>query len=239
MKDKAVYIWSEIKRLLLNNGYCLICEQSTSAEDICAACKADLPWNNAACTLCALPLPGGQPICGSCLANPPPYRCLTALRYAFPVDRQLARLKYHGQLTPSRVLGQLLANRNWPADIPRPDLLLPMPLHAGRLRERGYNQATELARPLAKRLKLPLEHALVTRHKATTMQKGLSAAERQHNLRNAFQFDSARYEALGKPRHVLVIDDVVTTGATLHSLTKTLVKGGVERVDVLALCRAG
>jgi ComF family protein len=232
-----VYLWSKIKqRLLPDNGFCLLCLAHTPGRDLCAPCAADLPWNRQCCQLCALPLPSGQPVCGACLAEPPAYRCRTPLRYAFPVDRLLARLKYHGQLTPARLLGELLAEAMPAGELP--GLLLPMPLHDSRLRERGYNQATELARPLARRLRLPLEHDLVRRQKATTMQKGLSAAERQKNVKQAFAVDMARYEALGRPLRVTIIDDVVTTGATVESLARALRKAGVSEVEVLALTRA-
>jgi ComF family protein len=234
-----VYAWSKFKQLILpDGGFCLLCQSATPAQDLCPACRRDLPWNTHACTLCALPLAAAQSVCGACLASPPPYRCRTVFRYAFPLDRLVARLKYHGQLAPARVLGELLAEAGGDSSDGRPDILLPVPLHPERLAERGYNQATELARPLARRLGLPLEQALVRRDKATIMQKGLSAAERERNLRRAFSVDTARYEALGRPRAVMIVDDVVTTGATITTLANALLKTGVETVSVLALTRA-
>lgn len=235
-----VYLWSKCKQMLFpHNGFCLLCSTATTRRDLCSDCSRDLPWNTQACTLCALPLPSGQPVCGACLADPPSYRCRTAFRYAFPVDRLVARLKYHGRLAPARVLGELLAEALIIESEARPDLLLPMPLHPSRLRERGYNQATELARPLAKQLGLPLEHRLVRRIKATAMQKGLSANERQQNVRKAFEVDAARFAAQGRPARVTIIDDVVTTGATVESLSQALLKAGVQDVRVWALTRAG
>jgi len=235
-----VYLWSKFRRALLpHNGFCLLCNSATASRDLCPGCSRDLPWNTRACSLCALPLPSGQAVCGACLAEPPAYVCRATFRYAFPLDRLLARLKYHGKLAPAKLLGELLAESLIVEGEASPGLLLPMPLHPKRLRERGYNQATELARPLAKQLELPLEHDLVRRVKATTMQKGLSAAERQVNVRNAFEVDMVRYEALGKPGVVTIIDDVVTTGATMDSLARVLLKAGVSKVRVLALTRAG
>ena len=235
-----VYLWSKFRQVLLPyNGFCLLCEATTASRDLCPACAADLPWNIRCCSICALPLPSGQPVCGACLAEPPHYQCRALFRYAFPLDRLLARLKYQNRLAPARLLGEMLAETIVGDASFQPGLLLPMPLHPLRLRERGYNQATELARPLAKRLRLPLEHDLVHRVKATAMQKGLSANERQVNVRKAFAVDTARYETLGRPQRVTIIDDVVTTGATVDSLAQALRKTGVADVQVLALTRAG
>lgn len=234
-----VYLWTKFTQSLLPfPRFCLLCASPCEGRrDLCGQCLADLPWNIQSCSVCALPLASSQKICGACLASPPAFECRAVFRYAFPMDRLLARLKYHGHLTPARVLGELLAEFLIEDDTPRPDLLLPVPLHDERLRERGYNQATELARPLARALGLPLEHRLITRVKATAMQKGLSADERERNLRRAFSIDQERYRALGSPKSVAIIDDVVTTGATIEALARVLREAGVEQVQVWALAR--
>lgn len=232
-----VYQWlkSRLPALATLPGLCLLCGASTPGTDLCPACRRDLPWNHQACECCALPLASPQPRCGACLADPPPYRCRALFRYDFPLDRLLADLKYHGRLPPARALGELLAAHIEPPSAST--LLLPVPLHPERLRERGYNQAAELARPLEKKWGLPLEHRLVRRVKATSMQKGLTAEERARNLRQAFVVDQERYRELGSPTHITLVDDVVTTGATATTLARALRQAGVTELAVLALAR--
>jgi len=115
-----------------------------------------------------------------------------------------------------------------------PQALIPVPLHADRLRERGYNQALELARPLARRFAIPLRDDVLARTRTTPAQSNLDAIERRKNLRGAFSV----VEGATLPAHVAVVDDVMTTGATLHECTRTLLRAGVARVDVWALARA-
>lgn len=231
-----VYLWSKINQSVLAClDRCLLCQRP--GRRLCVDCSRDLPWNDQACQHCALPLPHAEPLCGQCLNQPPPYRALSVFRYAFPADRLLARLKYHGRLEPGQVLGGLLADVVTAGNDAIPDLLLPVPLHPERLRERGFNQAVELARPLAKALGLPLELQLLARHQHTRMQKSLNARERHANLRHAFRLDSSRYEALGQPRSVAIIDDVLTTGATASAISRLLLQAGVTDIRVWTLAR--
>lgn len=216
---------------------CLCCGASADAGiDLCAACRRALPWNDLACPRCALPL-AAPPVapCAGCLIDPPPFaRVLAPLRYAFPIDRLLVGLKFHGRLENGRLLGALLAAAL--AALPHgiaPGLpLLPMPLHRARLAARGFNQAAEIARPVAARLGLGIDPDLARRVRATPAQSRLDAAARRRNLAGAFAV--ARV-----PRRVLVLDDVVTTGATARELSLTLRAAGAEEVVVLALARAG
>lgn len=217
---------------------CLCCGASADAGvDLCAACQGSLPWNDLACPRCALPL-AAPPVelCAECLADPPPFTCLIApLRYAFPVDRLLVGLKFQARLENGRLLGELFATRLGavPHGIARGLPLLPMPLHRARLAARGFNQAGELARPVAAGLGLRLEPDLVRRVRATPAQSRLDAAARRRNLAGAFAVTSR------SPRCVLVLDDVVTTGATARELSATLRAAGAEEIVVLALARAG
>ncbi len=223
------------ERLSRAFSHCLLCQ--TPGHELCPACSADLPWNTQACRCCALPLEAGPALCASCQQEPPPFQAFSLFRYEFPVDRLLARLKYHGRLSPARVLGGYLAETLVGRQAATPDLILPIPLHPARLGERGYNQATELARPLAKTLGLPLEHRLVRRVKLTAMQKGLDAQARAQNLRGAFRLDRARYEALGRPARVALLDDVLTTGATATEISQLLRQAGVQEVQLWSLAR--
>jgi ComF family protein len=215
---------------------CLACgERGEGARDLCRACADALPWLGIACPSCALPLPlpGPAVACGGCLQHPPPLvQVQAAFVYARPLDRLLPQLKFHGDLAAGRLLSQLMAQAC--AGAPRPDALVPIPLHATRLRRRGYDQALELARPLARQFGLPLRSELLRRCKATAPQsEQASATDRQRNLRDAFQVPAG----VSLPAHVALVDDVMTTGATLHAAAKALRRAGVPRVDAWVCAR--
>ncbi|WP_425481296.1 ComF family protein [Luteimonas gilva] len=212
---------------------CLLCgESGRGGRDLCRDCDAALPWNRNACLRCALPLPAPAPACGLCLRRPPPLaETHAALVYAFPVDRLLPRLKFHADLACGRLLSQLMIQAF--AALPRPDALVPLPLHRGRLRSRGYDQALELARPLAHAFALPLLDDALIRKRGTPPQSRLDAAARRRNLRGAFAVDPG----VVLPPHVAVIDDVVTTGATLHAAAQALRRAGAQRVDAWVCAR--
>lgn len=159
--------------------------------------------------------------------------------YQDPVDLLIQRLKFHGDLAPARVLGTLFARALRTARRPLPECLVPMPLHASRYRERGFCQTTEIARHLARRLRtpqgrqLPLACHLLQRVRATPAQSRLSAGERALNLHGAF----ACRPATAPPRHVALLDDVLTTGHTAAAAITALRLAGVARVDLW--CCAG
>ena len=212
---------------------CLVCREATAAgADLCRACREALPWNDRACLRCALPLPGDDALCGACLRRPPPLLAAhAAFVYGFPLDRLLPRFKFHRDLAAGRVLAGAMAERF--GALPRPDALVAIPLHRARLRQRGYDQALELARPLARALDLPLMSDVLQRARATAPQSRLDAGQRRRNLRNAFSA-SVRAEL---PAHVVLVDDVMTTGATLHAAANALRRAGVARVDAWVCAR--
>lgn len=217
---------------------CLLCAEAGSEDlDLCAACRMALPDSGRACTRCALPLPAsaqseGCAVCGHCLQRPPPLcQVHSAFLYAAPLDRLVQRYKFHGDLAAGRLLARLMADAF--ADCERPHALVPVPLHRARLRRRGYDQALELARPLAARLDLPLRTDLLRRVRATAAQSRLDACARRRNLRGAFAT-----RGHGAPAHVALVDDVMTTGATLHAAAVALRQAGVERVDAWICARA-
>jgi ComF family protein len=221
---------------------CLLCEGPAAALPLCNAlchgCHQDLPWNNQSCARCALPLASGQRLCAACLQHPPAQvLTLAPLCYEFPVDHLVAGLKYHGQLAHAPLLGNLLKQHVIAANLPAPDLLLPVPLHSQRLAERGYNQALEIARPLAKHFALPLETKLIIRQKSTTPQMLLSAEARALNPQGAFALDEKRLRQLGEIQRVAIIDDVMTTGATLAEITRLLMNAGILHVELWVVAR--
>lgn len=235
LRGKVDAIATQVQRLLLPPR-CLLCgAQGVGGSDLCAGCRDDMAPNAPCCARCALPLATPAPLCGACLRDAPPFAAAWApLRYAHPLDLIEARFKFQGDLAAGRVLAELLcaAAKADPPD--RPDCVIAVPLHMARLRERGYNQALELARPLAASLDLPLRIDALLRTRATPPQTGLDARARKRNLRGAF----ALAPAAALPAHVALFDDVMTTGATLREAARVLRHAGVARVDVWALARA-
>lgn len=212
---------------------CLLCgAPGAQGMDLCAACAKDMPRNRACCARCALPLPLAAPMCGQCLRRAPPWDAAWApFRYGWPLDRLETRFKFGDDLAAGRVLAALWQGEPAPEF---PALIVPVPLHRGRLRERGYNQALELARPLAAALKIPLGRDVLLRARDTFAQTELDRLARRRNVRGAFRL----HEGAVLPDHVAVLDDVMTTGATLAECTRVLKRAGVRRVDAWALARA-
>ena len=225
--------WLEKAARLVFAPHCLLCHQKgAEGRDLCAACTQVLPWNRSACLRCALPLPHPA-TCGACLQRPPAMSETHAVFvYGFPLDRLAPRFKFHDDLAAGRLLSELMCEPL--SRQARPDLLIPVPLHRDRLRERGYDQALELARPLARRLRIPLGADALQRVRATTPQSRLSAVDRQRNLRRAFEVRGT----LPLPAHVALLDDVMTTGATLEAAARQLLRAGVSRVDAWVCARA-
>jgi ComF family protein len=215
---------------------CLLCGAAGSdRRDVCRGCVGEIALNAPCCPRCALPLQATAPLCGECLQHEPPFVAAWApFRYGHPLDLLEARFKFRGDLAAGRVLAELMLERAATDDPARPALLIPVPLHRTRLRERGYNQALELAKPLAVALGIPLRHDLLLRTKATPPQTGLDAKARRRNLHGAF----ALATSVELPAHVVLFDDVMTTGATLREAAKVLHRAGVLRVDAWALARA-
>lgn len=207
--------------------------------DICRGCQADLPMQTTACYQCALPLHGitavPSPLCGHCLNDPPSYdHTFSAFQYAHPVDHLIHDLKFNRKLAIARLLGELMAQQlKKRARAPLPQLIIPVPLHAARLRERGYNQATELARPIARALNIPIDYQHCQRHRATAIQSDLPANERSRNVKGVFHIVKKL-----PARHVAIVDDVMTTGATVAEFATTLRSAGVEKIEVWVCARA-
>jgi len=213
---------------------CLLCgDAGADGLDLCLACAVELPRNTSCCARCALPLPTPAALCGQCQRKPPPWHAAWApFRYGWPLDRLEARYKFGRDLAAGRTLAALW--RRMPTPAARPALILPVPLHRARLRERGYNQALELARPLGGALGIGVRHDLLLRPRATAAQTELDAAARRRNVRGAFVLR----EGTTLPAHVALLDDVMTTGATLAECARVLRRAGVARVEVWALARA-
>ncbi|WP_322845052.1 ComF family protein [Pseudomonas sp. B33.4] len=226
--------------ICLNNVQsCLLCDEPAEAEmPICVACETDLPWLGDQCVTCALPLAAAGLTCGECQLEPPAFELVVVpWLYGFPVDSLITRFKHNakwpfGHLIAD-VLGQYLQHR-FDEGLPRPDALLPVPLAGKRLRQRGFNQAAMLARWLSQSLDLPCEEQVLRRVKETDAQQDLDAKSRKRNLRKAFDLMP---DAQVKGRHLALVDDVLTTGATAQALARLLMDAGAARVDVYCLAR--
>lgn len=228
--------WIDCAQSWLYPNRCILCgARGDDGLDLCAACRAELPYNHTACPRCGLPLPGDLPalMCGHCLRHPPRYaRTLTLCRYTSPADHLIKQLKFHGKLAHARLLGELLAAQLATRIETPPQRIIPVPLHRTRLRERGFNQSVELARPIAARFGIPIDVRSCVRVRATPAQSTLPAAQRKANVRNAFHI---RHSI--PVRHVAILDDVITTGHTVNELAQALRRAGVPVVEVWAVAR--
>lgn len=208
---------------------CILCAAPSGEALFCAGCAGDLPALGEACPRCAGPSAGGA-LCGACLARPPSFDATVAVwRYEFPVDRLVAALKYGGRLALAAALGAALAAR---VAGRRVDALVPMPLAPSRLRSRGFNQAVEIARPLARDSGLRLDAGLAARVRDTLPQTDLPHDAREANVRGAFGVTRA---VAGLS--VAIVDDVMTTGASLEELARTLKRAGAAQVENWVVAR--
>jgi ComF family protein len=212
---------------------CELCAAPSAGELLCSGCTHSLPRLGPACPVCALPTAGGE-VCGHCLANAPPFAAtLAAFAYAFPVDRLMHAFKYHGRLALAEwAAAAILAEHRQRNTTSRPDRLVALPLSRERQRERGYNQAFEIARVLARELRIPLLRNGVSRERAAPPQAALPWSERANNVRGAF---ACELDLGGMT--VAVIDDVMTTGASLAEFARTLKRAGAKRVENWVVAR--
>ncbi len=215
---------------------CAIC-RSWGSDRICAPCRGRFAPDVTRCERCALRVPERISVCGACLRSPPPYdSAVAALDYAHPWDRLIAPFKFNAALDLASALARCLADACQRRDVAHPGLLLPVPLSPQRLRERGYNQAWEIARRLARVLACPADARLLLRIKDTPHQLALHVDKRAANVRGAFAVEPARLAEL-RGRTVTVVDDVMTTGATLAEITGVLRQAGAAEVHVRVLAR--
>lgn len=215
-------------------GLCEICRRWDQGR-VCTDCSTRFMTPAHRCGRCGLPT--GLPVerCGECLRDAPPFQATRCtLDYAFPWDGVIARFKFQGQVELAGALaGLMLRHPPTASEVP---VLLPMPLAPRRLAERGYNQAWELARRLGRALDVPARADVLERVLETPAQAELGRAQRQRNLRAAFMVAPGRRSWL-KDRHVTLVDDVMTTGASVREAAGCLLRAGAARVDVWVLAR--
>lgn len=221
---------------------CIFCGVTSRHKlAVCMPCYKELPILPQHCTRCALFIPtmkGASLQCAKCQMHPPAYRKVMALfPYEPPIVHLLLNLKFSQKLNYAQTFGEIMTDRIrqiWYKNKPLPDLILPVPLHISRLKERGFNQTLEIARPIAKVLNIPIDTSGVRRLKKTKAQSGLNAKDRKTNLRDAFRAEK-NYSGL----KIAILDDIVTTGTTIQSLSVCLQENGAENIDVWAVARRG
>ncbi|MBO9649750.1 MAG: ComF family protein [Variovorax sp.] len=213
---------------------CAIC-RAWPAQPICDACVARFAPPTPRCTTCALPVPTGVARCGACVSNPPPVdACHVACTYAWPWPERIAEFKFRGNPGLATPLVTLLQSSPWvEAAIEQADIVLPMPLTNARMRERGFNQAHELAKRLA-----PATHdpGILLRTRDAPAQSELSRAQRLRNLQGMFALEPLRAGAV-RDRRVVLVDDVMTTGVSVFTAAEVLRRGGAAHITAIVLAR--
>lgn len=221
--------------------HCLFCLEKTQSHfDICHHCYNSLAINAPCCQRCASPVAAAIhsdiTLCGNCLSHDYQYdRVHSPYLYCEEIRYLIRKLKYQNKIHYAEVLADLFTNKAAGiTNFQLPQVIIPMPMHPRRLRQRGFNQAMELGRAIANRYQLPLNYTSLIRHRHTDIQAGLAASERQKNVRHAFKLiKPVNYD------HVVLIDDVMTTGSTVNEAAKVLKKHGIPQVDVWTIARAG
>ena len=229
--------WLDIIQNFLLPPTCLLCNgHGVGNRDLCEPCLQSLPRNYHCCYRCAeifeqaVHTPG---LCGHCLSQPPAFdETHSPFIYDENISFLIRQLKFNRHYANARLLGTLLADSIL-TSVELPQCIIPVPLHRSRYSERGFNQAIEIAKTLAKQLDIPVDLNSCKRHRITQHQSNLPAKQRRKNLKNAFSVVKPL-----KYQHVAIVDDVMTTGTTVNELAKALKKSGVERVDVWVCARA-
>jgi len=220
---------------------CVVCAlPAERLQDLCLDCELRLPWLKGVCEHCQESLPAGssKPICAACIVKPPAFdRMVSLFEYDFPVNALVQGLKFSDRTSFARVFGELMAKHLEELFIsqalPKPQVIVPVPLHKARLYERGFNQAEFIAVHVRSKLGVPMRADLVLRTKSTEAQSSLGLDDRRHNVKQAFHLKKAM-----PYRHVAILDDVVTSGNTVAELAKVLKQAGAETVQVWSVCKA-
>ncbi len=223
-------------------AYCFLCVAShTKNYGLCNACLTDLPWASiSSCPQCGLNADGE--ICGSCISSPPDFDATYAVFvYSYPVDAMIQRYKYNDTLSLSHTFGHLIGNKMLALNVCNSvDLIIPMPMHPTRLKQRGFNQALEIARIidqlLHKNSGTKLDYKSLTRQILTPPQASLPLKDRVKNIKGAFHVSADKLSQI-QGKRIAIVDDVMTTGASLNELAKTLKQAGATRVECWVVAR--
>ena len=228
LKRAILDICLKIKRLVPEQS-CVLCGAISHGSAWCGACDAAMPYLSAShCPICALPTLDSA-VCGHCLSHPPQFKRTVAIYcYAYPLDKLILALKYGEKFFLAKQLGVHLAHYVTIL----PDCIVAMPLHPARLKERGFNQSLLLAQHIGQQLDIPVLAFSCQRIRNTPSQSTLPVKERGKNMRKAFICST---EVAGK--HVAIVDDVMTTGATLNELAHAILAAGAIEVSAWVVAR--
>lgn len=216
---------------------CLLCQENAGYDLLCSYCLQALPRIEYSCQRCGLETLSDYQQCGQCITKSPSFdRTIAAFKYDDSLSFLIQQFKFHEHLTAGKFLSQCLWQKlkacyqgnSWP------EMILPVPLHKKRLQQRGFNQALELAKPIAKKIPRTVSHNNLIKNRATKAQAESSFEERKKNQRHAFSVHLPQR----LPRHVAIIDDVMTTGSTVNEVATILKNNGVAQVDVWCVARA-
>ena len=213
---------------------CAVC-RSWPSQPVCEACVGEFAQPVHRCHTCAIPVVGNMPQCGDCIAEPPPMdQCIAAVAYAYPWSGLVAQFKFQAHTGWAGSFATLLRSAPWvePA-LEAADLLIPMPLSSQRLRERGFNQTLLLARALAPG---KVAHGLLLRIRDTPPQRSLPRDERLRSVQDAYAVDPLKVAAL-RGKRVVLLDDVMTSGASLHAAARALREAGASHIAAMVLAR--
>jgi ComF family protein len=213
---------------------CILCGQEADLPvELCSPCKKALLGNVHRCNRCGLELSFGEKICGKCLSRPPVFdRCESVLGYTLEAGQLIRQLKYNQKTSVAHVMAYLLAEYLQTHREVLPEAIIPMPIHRNRLYRRGFNQTMEIAKYLGVILDIPVDYKCCQRTKQIESQTNLSVFGRRNNVKGVFRMiKEVSY------KHVAILDDVVTTGATVEELTRVLKSVGIKNVEVWCCVR--
>ncbi len=231
-------------------GECFLCKKSADISlSLCSICISNLPENSCCCSLCATPLNSSVEyllddsplLCGKCQKHKSSFdQVFSPFLYQEDMVKLIHQFKYHGKLYMGKTLAELFFQKflqkyrqnNSIASFP--ELIIPVPLHIKRLKYRGFNQSNEVAQYLSKKMSIKLDNTLIERLKLTHTQRGLNLKQRKANLKDAF----ARTDNVFTQKHIVLVDDVMTTGNTVSEVAKVLKNAGAKQVDVWTIARA-
>ncbi len=222
-------------------GVCLCChDQGEDDLDLCRRCYARLSWLENACEVCALPLAQkpqqGSLLCGACSTRSFNFnRAYAPFIYEDFVRTAVHQFKFNSKLNYGKLLAQLLAQHIVKNNIPTPEILIPVPLYKNRIKQRGFNQALEISKILAKQFDCLVSKQAICRMRETKTQMELPASKRKANVKNAFKMRSV--ESLSAAKHAVIVDDVMTTGSTVNEVARCVKAAGVSNVDVWCIAR--
>ncbi len=228
--------WSDFRQFLRLKGHCLVCDGlPQTTPGLCNSCAHDIRRIDRPCHQCGEPMHSNESShkCGRCQTSAPCFdHCIAPLHYSDPLRQLHLKFKFHQDLAAGNLLANLLCDILCQRS-ELPQLLVPIPLHSVRMRQRGFDQALEIAKVLARRLQIPLQTELLVRKNSTQPQSELSRVQRQTNLRNAFSLTQPMHV-----KHVALIDDIMTTGSTFNTAAQLLKTAGVKTVEVWAVGRS-